>query len=122
MYTPDGFVPSHTAPAMLPGTTLAFAFSDANLLVGGSDTAPTIPTLDELGSVGIDGVRHYLGELAGIPCMAIGLANPISAPTDFQLLGLRALFFRVPETPPAIVGRAVQTVGWGRTHRYCAGS
>ena len=107
MHTPDGFVPSHTLPAMLPGTTLAFVFSDANLLV------------DELGAIGIDGTRHYLGELAGVPCVAIGLADAISAPSGFQLLGLRALFFRVPETLLAIGARAFQIVEWDRTHRYC---
>jgi NAD+ diphosphatase len=119
MHTPEGFAPSHTLPAMLPATTLAFAFSDANLLVGGSDAAPTVPTLGELGAVGVDGVRHYLGELAGIPCVAIGLANAISVPADFKLLGLRALFFRVPETLLAIGARAFQIVEWDRTHRYC---
>ena len=119
MHTPQGFAPSHTLPAVLPGTTLAFAFSDANLLVAGSDAAPTVPTLDELGAAGIDGTRHYLGELAGVPCVAIGLANPIAAPSDFRLLGLRALFFRVPETLLAIGARAFQIVEWDRTHRYC---
>jgi len=119
MHTPDGFAPSHTLPAVLPGTALAFAFSDANLLVGGSDAAPTVPTLDQLGAAGVDGIRHYLGELAGVPCVAIGLANPISTPSDFQLLGLRALFFRVPETLLAIGARAFQIVEWDRTHRYC---
>src|SRR2546430_1405099 len=119
MHTPDGFAPSHTLPAVLPGTALAFAFSDANLLVGGSDAAPTVPTLDQLGAAGVDGIRHYLGELAGVPCVAIGLANPISTPSDFQLLGLRALFFRVPETLLAIGARAFQIVEWDRTHRFC---
>jgi NAD+ diphosphatase len=119
MHTPDGFVPSHTLPPTLPGTTLAFAFSDANLLVGGSDPAPTVPTLEELGAIGIDGDRHYLGELAGVPCVAIGLTSPIAAPSGFQLLGLRALFFRGPEALLAIGARAFQIVEWDRTHRYC---
>jgi len=77
------------------------------------------PHSNELGAIGIDGVRHYLGELAGVPCVAIGLANSISAPPDFQLLGLRTLFFRVPETLLAIAARAFQIVEWDRTHRYC---
>src|SRR5436305_1236760 len=119
MHTPDGFVPSHTLPAMLPGTTLTFAFSDSNLLVAGPDAAPTVPTLEELDAIGIKGVRHYLGELAGVPCVAVGLANAIPAPAGCQLLGLRALFFRVPETLLAIAARAFQIVEWDRTHRYC---
>ena len=66
MHTPDGFVPAHALPALLPGAaTLAFAYSDAKMLVGGADDAPAIPTLAELAAAGVDGARHYLGELRG---------------------------------------------------------
>src|SRR2546430_6096855 len=102
MHTPDGFVPSHTVPAPRAGTALAFAFSDDRMLVGGSDAAPTVPTLDEIAAIGISGVEHYLGELSGVQCVAIGLDSPMSAPDGFRLLGLRALFFRLPEPLLAI--------------------
>ena len=119
MHTPDGFVPSHALPALLPGTALAFAYSDAKMLVGGNESAPAVPTLDELVGVGIDGVRHYLGELSGVPCVAIVLPNDYTPPPGFRLVGLRALFFRVPEPLVAIGARAFQVVEWDRTHRYC---
>ncbi|HEY3177996.1 MAG TPA: NAD(+) diphosphatase [Casimicrobiaceae bacterium] len=119
MHTPEGFVSSHTLPAPLPGTSLAFAFSDANMLICGTDATPTVPTLGDLDAAGVDGVRHYLGELSGVPCVAIGLGNPISPPSGFQLSGLRALFFRVPEPLLAIGARAFQIVEWDRTHRFC---
>ena len=119
MHTPDGFVPSHALPALLPGTALAFAYSDVKMLVGGDDSAPAIPTLDELAAAGVDGVRHYLGELSGVPCVAIVLPSEFTPPAGLRLAGLRALFFRVPEPLVAIGARAFQVVEWDRTHRYC---
>jgi NAD+ diphosphatase len=119
MHTPAGFVPSHTLPALLPGTALTFAYSDTKLLVGGDDAAPSIPTVAELGAAGVDGVRHYLGALSGVPCVAIVLPNDTSAPAGYRFAGLRALFFRVPEPLVAIGARAFQVVEWDRTHRFC---
>ena len=119
MHTPAGFVPAHAMPAVIPGTTLAFAYSDAKLLVAGTEDAPMVPTLAELAAAGVDGVRHYLGELAGVPCVAIVLPNDAGAPAGFRFSGLRALFFRVPEPLVALGARAFQVVEWDRTHRYC---
>ncbi|HET9046776.1 MAG TPA: NAD(+) diphosphatase, partial [Casimicrobiaceae bacterium] len=119
VHTPAGFAPSHVLPALLPGTALAFAYSDVKMLVGGDESAPTIPTLDELAAAGIDGIRRYLGELSGTPCVAIVLPNDFTAPPGLRLSGLRALFFRVPEPLVAIGARAFQVVEWDRTHRFC---
>ena len=119
MHTPTGFTPSHVLPALLPGTALAFAYSDAKLLVGGDEQAPAIPTVAELGAAGVDGVRHYLGELQGVPCVAIVLAHPCEPPAGLRLTGLRSLFFRLPESIVAIGARAFQVVEWDRTHRFC---
>ncbi|MEP7274957.1 MAG: NAD(+) diphosphatase [Betaproteobacteria bacterium] len=119
MHTPDGFVPSHALPALLPGSALAFAYSDVKMLVGGDPDTPAVPTLDDLAAAGVDGVRHYMGELAGVPCVAIGLPEDFAPPPALRLAGLRALFFRVPEPLVAIGARAFQVVEWHRTHRYC---
>ena len=119
MHTPTGFTPSHVLPALLPGTALAFAYSDAKLLVGGDEQTPAIPTLAELGAAGVDGVRHYLGELQGVPCVAIVLPHPYEPPAGLRLTGLRSLFFRLPESIVAIGARAFQVVEWDRTHRFC---
>jgi len=119
MHTPAGFVPAHRLPAILPGTALAFAFADAKIVVGGTEEAPIVPTLSELGAAGIDGVRHHLGELQGVPCVAITLANDAEPPAGYRLAGLRALFFKIPEPLLALAARAFQVVEWDRTHRYC---
>ena len=119
MHTPSDFAPSHVLPAALPDTALAFAFSDDKLLIAGTRAQPAIPTLGELRAAGIDGVRHYLGALSSVPCVAIGLAHRSSTPQGFELTGLRSLFFRVSESQLAVAARAFQIVEWDRTHRFC---
>ena len=119
MHTPAGFAPAHVLPALLPGTALAFAYADTKILVRGEESAPAIPTLAELEAAHVDGIRHYLGELNGVPCVAIVVPDAIAAPAGFRLAGLRALFFRVPEPLVAIGARAFQVVEWDRTHRFC---
>jgi NAD+ diphosphatase len=119
MHTPAGFAPSHAMPAVLAGTAHAFAFRDAKLLVAGDERSPIVPTLAQLEFAGVDGVRHYLGELAGTPCVAIALADDVAEPAGFRYSGLRALFFALPEPLLAIAARAFQIVDWDRTNRYC---
>jgi NAD+ diphosphatase len=119
MHTPEGFEPAYTLPAMLPDTALTFAFSDDKMLVGGNETAPIVPTLGELRRAGIDGARHFLGDLSSVPCIAVGLDHPLVVPDGFRLAGLRTLFFRISEPLLALGARAFQIIEWDRTHRYC---
>jgi NAD+ diphosphatase len=119
LHTPDNFNSSHALPIVLSGASFVFAFSDAKLLVGGTEDAPSVPTLDETRAAGVDGIRHYLGELAGIGCVAMVLAADASAPAGFRFSGLRPLFFRLPEPLLAIAARASQVAEWDRTHRFC---
>jgi len=119
MHTPEHFVPSHTAPAAMPSASLAFVYCDTKLIVMGDEAAPAIPTLDAIHGAGIDGIRHYLGELAGVACVAVVLANDYVPPPPFRLSGLRALFFRLPEPLLAFAARAFQVAEWDRTHRFC---
>jgi NAD+ diphosphatase len=120
MHTPDGFTPSHALPAVVAGSALVFAFVGTRLLVTGSaDAAPAIPTLAELDAAGVHGVRHYLGELSGVPCLAVVLPDDAPVPPGLTAAGLRALFFTLPEPLLALAGRAFQIAEWDRTHRYC---
>jgi NAD+ diphosphatase len=119
MHTPEGFTPSHVAPSLVPGTSMVFAFAGAKLLIIGDERNPAIPLADDLERIGIDGARHYLGRLDGVHCMALLLPDDASAPTGYALMGLRALFLRLPEPLLAIAARAFQVIEWDRTHRYC---
>ncbi|CAG0980167.1 NAD+ diphosphatase [Burkholderiales bacterium] len=119
MHTPPGFAPSHRLPAVLPGTALGFAFSGPKLVVRGSVAAPAIPTLDELDAAGLAGDRHYLGDLAGIPCVEIALGDGVAPPPGFAAAGLRAFFVTLPDPLLALAARAFQVADWDRSHRYC---
>ena len=119
MHTPEGFAPSHVPPPTLPAGTLAFAFRDAKLLVGGPEDAPTLPLVSDLERLHLGGPTHYLGELRGIACAAVALAADAPEPEGWRYGGLRSLFFRLAEPLLAIAARAFQIVEWDRTHRYC---
>jgi NAD+ diphosphatase len=119
MHTPTGFTPHAIVPPSLSDRTLAFAFAGTKLLIGGSAEEPVVPTLAELTRAGITGVRHYLGRLEGCDCMAIVLRDDAVAPTGFTLIGLRALFPRMPDAALSLAQRAFQVVEWDRTHRFC---
>jgi NAD+ diphosphatase len=119
VHTPEGFHPAYALPTELPGTGLAFAFRDGRIAVLGDDRAPAIPTLAALDAAGLRGERHYLGELAGAPCVAIALPDDAPEHPGFTFTGLRALFFRLPDALLALAARAFQVVEWHRTHRYC---
>ena len=123
MHTPNGFSPSHALPSPLPSATLAFAYREAKLVVGGTEDAPTIPPLHALDRAGLTGTLHYLGELEGVACVAVTLPDAIrdsdAEAHALHFAGLRSLFFRLPEPLLALAGRAFQIVEWNRTHRYC---
>jgi NAD+ diphosphatase len=118
LQTPANFTPSHAA-APVSDTALAFAYAGSKILIGGDAQKPIVPLVGELERAGIDGVRHYLGRLDGIDCVAVLLADDATPPPGFALAGLRSLFLRLPEPLLAVAARAFQVVEWDRTHRYC---
>jgi NAD+ diphosphatase len=121
MHTPPGFVPAHVPPSPLPENTLAFAFRDAKLAVGGTEDEPAVPELRALERAGLDGAVHYLGTLDGVPCVAVALpeGDAPAGTAALRFAGLRSLFFKLPDAHLALAGRAFQIVEWDRTHRYC---
>jgi NAD+ diphosphatase len=119
MHTPEGFTSGHARPGPLPANTLAFAFRDDKILVGGTEDAPCVPDSSSLNGLGLGGEHHYLGDLAGVACVAVPLPPDAPEPAGWRYAGLRSLFFRLPEPLLAIAARAFQVVEWDRTHRYC---
>jgi NAD+ diphosphatase len=119
MHTPSGFTPLHVTPSALSETTLAFAFAGAKQKIRGDETSPVIPSLDDVVREMPAGVHHYLGQLQGADCIAIGLPDEAGAPPGFHFTGLRALFLKLPEATLALAARAFQVVEWDRTHRFC---
>jgi NAD+ diphosphatase len=120
MHTPAGFLPLHAMPAAIAGDAHAFAFRGDRILVHTVDeNGYTIPQLDQLGRSGVNGTTHFLGLLGAAGCVAINLGDDAPEPAEMRYVGLRSLFFKVPEPLLALAARAFQVVHWDRTHRYC---
>ncbi len=122
MYTPSGFLGSHRLPGAPTGTAHAFAFrGDKILAIADAGESLAIPTMDALLAAGIAGAPHFLGMLADTGCIAVNLAEEAIEPPGMRFVGLRSLFFKVPEPLLALAARAFQIVDWDRSHRYCGG-
>jgi NAD+ diphosphatase len=119
VHTPPDFLPAHRLPPAVRDDAYAFAWRDAKLLIGGGLENPRLPTLALLRDAGLAGTLHYLGELAGVPCVALALASDAAEPAGLRYVGLRALFPAMADPLLALCGRAFQVVEWDRTHRYC---
>jgi NAD+ diphosphatase len=119
MYTPAGFVPAHEPLPATPAGALVFAFRETKILVGGSESAPAIPTFAELATLRLAGRSYLLGTMQSVPCVALTLDDDAPELEGFRYAGLRSLFLVVDEPLVALAGRAFQIVEWDRTHRYC---
>jgi len=120
MHTPIGFEPAHVLPTVVAPHAHAFAFrAERILIVAGPDESYAIPSSDQLTQAGIAGVPHFLGLLQSTPCVAINLEDDSPEPAGMRYVGLRTLFFKVPDALLALAARAFQIVDWDRTHRYC---
>ena len=108
VHTPSGFEPSLNLPAIVPGDTHAFAFrGDKVLAVVRADESLELPTYGELSRVGVAGAAHFLGMLGQTCCLAVNLAEDAAEPAGMRFIGLRALFFKVPEPLLALAARAL---------------
>jgi NAD+ diphosphatase len=120
LYTPTGFMPAHALPAVLGDNAHAFAFRAEKVLVhAGPDDTFAIPSLAAVTAAGLAGARHFLGQFEDAGCVALNLAEDAMEPAGMRFVGLRTLFFKVPEPLLALAARAFQVVDWDRSHRFC---
>lgn len=120
MHTPDGFVPTHALPAVLPASAHAFAFrGDKVLAITMAEDVFALPDMAALVAAGINGTPHFLGYLDGTACIALNLADDAAEPAGMRFTGLRTLFFKIPDAMLALAARAFQVVDWDRCHRFC---
>ena len=110
MHTPEGFTPSHVRPDSLPAGTLAFAFRDDKLLVGRPrGRARSSPNRPRSRTSASAATRHYLGELAGIACVAVPL--PANAPEPAGLALRRSAIAVLPPARTAARDRSARLPG-----------
>ena len=119
------FTPAIQHPDAQTPEAWCFAFVGGQLLLPEGDPAALLPTAPRwLAAVATS--RHYLGQLAGHDCWALGLPE---APPGWQPMPLRTAMMRFDAAPQgpagqasmlsALAGRAAQLLEWDRTHRHC---
>src|ERR1700682_6634505 len=90
MSTPAGFEPGAALPKELAAASLCFVWRDDKILARNGDP-PTLPTLSDVITLGIDGARHYLGRYAGRGCIALRVGAEVAEPEGGQWRGRRSL-------------------------------
>lgn len=120
MFTPSGFTPAHALPPEMAGDAHAFAFrGDRVLVLAPDEDTLVLPQHTQLAAAGVGGGAHFLGLLGERPCFAIDLADDAAEPAGMRFVGLRTLFFKVPDDLLALAARAFQIVDFDRSHRFC---
>ncbi len=95
-----------------PPTPLRVCVRDSAVLIRRTDGGATLPET-------VTGTAtHVLGRLHGRLCVAVD-GTDHAAPPGLDWCELRALYRHIDETLWGIAGRAIQIVGWDRTHRFC---
>lgn len=108
----DTFVPDIRWPADARSLPLRFCAREGEVLVRVHGERAELPA-EVPGAT-----THVLGRLDGRPCIAVD-GTGHAAPPGLEWCDLRRLYRLLDETLWGIAGRAVQVVGWDRTHRYC---
>ena len=120
MFTPPGFVPAHALPPEVSGDAYAFAFrGDRVLVLAPDDETLVVPLQGQLAAAGAAGAAHFLGLLGERACVAVDLGEESAEPAGMRFVGLRSLFFKVPDDLLALAARAFQVVDFDRNHRFC---
>lgn len=102
------------------------AFSGPRLLVMEDGEFLRVPDDGQLATAlgtdpgGLVGAEVPLPSVGGRACHAYDLPEGFEPPPGFALLGLRALFDRIPPELFRVAGTALQKVEWLRTNGFCS--
>ncbi len=116
---PANYEPAIVAPDPQPEDAWWFVFRGNDLLVC---AAPPIlvPRASGLGDFAFEVRRTlYLGSLSGTACFCVEVDTETGTPEGWAWQSLRTLYGVLDDSLFALAGRALQLVGWDRTHEYC---
>jgi NAD+ diphosphatase len=133
--SPSAYVGGVQPPAEAPAEALWFVFRGERLLVeageplAGKPDDPRawprpswarLPVVRAPEALGLAYLRTlYLGRLGSAQCFAGEVPADAAPPPGYGWHGLRALFGVLDDMQFALAGRALQLLGWDRTHRFC---
>ena len=115
------FTPHFIAPPNESPEALWFVYHRHRLLITTGTNGYRVPRFRELEKFEPLLIhKQFLGSLNDIPCYAAELPSDDPVTGQFELKGLRELFFgQIEEELVWIAGQANQLVDWNRTHQFC---
>jgi NAD+ diphosphatase len=102
-----------------------FLYQGEKLLVWPNGDTASVPLLEDIAELEVAPVRHeYLGYIEDergqqTDCYSGEIGPDAPLPHGMTADGLRQLFPLLGETMSALAGRAIQVVGWDRSHLFC---
>jgi NAD+ diphosphatase len=97
-----------------------FVIRGDDLLYSSDAGAARLPFLGSLTALGLSVERpHFLGMADGVPCRAVLAPADAVAPEGWAFVPVRSLFSAMSDSLFSVTARALEIVGWDRTHRFC---
>lgn len=116
----ENFVPAGVDGAQAQGPSWWFILRNDELLVSTSGTSFDLPLEPDVGPLGFSADRaHVIGSVNGTACRALGVPRDATAPHGWSFEGVRGLFGSISPAFFLVAARAMETVDWDRSHRFC---
>jgi NAD+ diphosphatase len=97
-----------------------FVIKAGELLVGADAGPLRIPVASAALELGLPvGRPSFIGAAGMAPCWAAAAAPEAGAPAGWTFAAVRSLFGLIPDALFGALARALETVEWERTHRFC---
>jgi NAD+ diphosphatase len=113
-------IPSVEAPPAKSEPAWWFVFISDKMMVAEAGEEISLPCFADPAELALEPIREwYLGTLGGRHCYCAEISETAAIPENMALRGLRYLYGRLEESLHRAAMKAVHTLEWDRTSRYC---
>jgi NAD+ diphosphatase len=113
-------IPSVEAPPAKSEPAWWFVFISDKIMVAEAGEEISLPCFADPAELALEPIREwYLGTLGGRHCYCAEISETAAIPENMALRGLRYLYGRLEESLHRAAMKAVHTLEWDRTSRYC---
>jgi NAD+ diphosphatase len=113
-------IPSVEAPPAKSEPAWWFVFISDKMMVAEAGEEISLPCFADPAELALEPIREwYLGTLGGRHCYCAEISETAAVPDNMALRGLRYLYGRLEESLHRAAMKAVHTLEWDRTSRYC---
>jgi NAD+ diphosphatase len=118
--TENKLIPSVEAPPAKSEPAWWFVFISDKMMVAEAGEEISLPCFADPAELALEPIREwYLGTLGGRHCYCAEISETAAVPDNMALRGLRYLYGRLEESLHRAAMKAVHTLEWDRTSRYC---